>query len=757
MDGGIQALLVDDDPAFTDLTATYLERVSDSITTHTETTPADAISYVRSADRIDCVVSDYNMPRLNGLELFEEIRDLDPDVPFILFTGRGSEEIASEAISAGVTDYLQKDSGQEQYEVLANRIENVVAQYRAEREAAETNQQLAQVIDRISDAFFSVDRDWTIDFINEQAAEYTGADPADLVGTDLRSVLPEERAADFHEVYERAFETQEPETFQAESALRAGTWIEERVFPAEDGLSVYFRDVTDRVEMETEVARTNQKITALHDVATEVSTCSTAAEIFDFTIEAAEEVLEFDLCAIDKVEDGCLVPKSVSQGLVSDGIYREMPVQTEDNLGAETYRTGESARVDDLQAAGYLPAESDYRSGISVPVGTHGVFQAVSSDVAGFTARDLELAELLLSHIAVALNRFVTERELRAERDRFATLFENIPHAVGRGRYENGEPVVDEVNPTFERVFGVDGDEIVGSNPDDVVAPPDPAVEPEAVTEQVRTEEAIDGREVRREAADGVRDFLLHTVTLDAHDEEVFAIYTDISEQKQRERELERQNERLEDFASVLSHDLENPLNAAYGHLELVTDDCTCGNPEYGPLFDALDRMDSLIEDVLRLARNGSRAADPEVVDVADVVNRAWQTARTDGCELVLDGELATLEVDPGRFRETLENLFSNAAEHVSGGVTVRVGSLGDGGGFYVEDDGPGIPETERDVVFERGYTTSEDGTGFGLAIVDTIAAVQGWEVRVTDAEHAPSGARFEILGVERDRVEVCR
>ena len=86
-----------------------------------------------------------------------------------------------------------------------------------------------------------------------------------------------------------------------------------------------------------------------------------------------------------------------------------------------------------------------------------------------------------------------------------------------------------------------------------------------------------------------------------------------------------------------------------------------------------------------------------------------------------------------------------DAVEHGGRNVTVTVGDLADG--FHVSDDGPGIPDEERDRVFESGYTTAREGTGFGLSIVAEIVEAHGWEVRATDS--ADGGARFEVTGVE--------
>lgn len=130
----INVLHVDDEPNFASMTADLLEREHEQLSVET-VHDAQAGLELLTDDEFDCVVSDFDMPEMDGIEFLEAVRERDPDLPFILFTGRGSEEVASRAISAGVTDYLQKETGLGQYELLANRIENVVDQYRTEQRA----------------------------------------------------------------------------------------------------------------------------------------------------------------------------------------------------------------------------------------------------------------------------------------------------------------------------------------------------------------------------------------------------------------------------------------------------------------------------------------------------------------------------------------------------------------------------------------------------------------------------------------------
>ncbi|PSP86278.1 hypothetical protein BRC83_01020 [Halobacteriales archaeon QS_1_68_17] len=207
-------------------------------------------------------------------------------------------------------------------------------------------------------------------------------------------------------------------------------------------------------------------------------------------------------------------------------------------------------------------------------------------------------------------------------------------------------------------------------------------------------------------------------------------------------RKLERQNDRLEEFAGIVSHDLRNPLNVATGRLELERKRRDSEHLE--AVARAHDRMAALIDDLLAVARHGDAAVDRESLDFAATVRDGWDVVETGAATLRVDAE-GSIQADDTRVRQLLENLFRNAVDHAGPDVTVTVGDLPDG--FYVADDGPGIPPEERDRVFESGYSTSDGGTGFGLSIVEAVADAHGWRVTVTDADD--SGARFEIR--ERD------
>ena len=223
------------------------------------------------------------------------------------------------------------------------------------------------------------------------------------------------------------------------------------------------------------------------------------------------------------------------------------------------------------------------------------------------------------------------------------------------------------------------------------------------------------------------------------------------SELADRSRELERQNDRLDEFAGTVSHDLRNPLTLAIGHvetaLELADDDLEFHLEETSW---ALDRMNDLIEDVLVLARSGTQLTDTDLTDLHELVQKARRTVDPD-LEVVVADSLPTVRADENRLLVMFENLFRNAIEHVGTDVTLTIAPTDDG--FVIDDDGPGIPPEERDAVFDSGYSSEPEGTGFGLAIVKEVVEAHDWSVALEESE--AGGVRFEItVGQDVNRIE---
>jgi PAS domain S-box-containing protein len=193
-DKPIEILHVDDEPAFGELCAEFLELESDRLTVDTATSAVEGLEYVAD-ERPDCIVSDYDMPGMDGLEFLEAVRKRYTELPFILFTGKGSEEIASEAISAGVTDYLQKSRGQDQYRILRNRIRNSVANYRSRQRV----RMFRSAVEHSGHSIYITDTDGVIEYVNPSFTDITGYTAEEAVGRTPEILKSGEHGAEFYD------------------------------------------------------------------------------------------------------------------------------------------------------------------------------------------------------------------------------------------------------------------------------------------------------------------------------------------------------------------------------------------------------------------------------------------------------------------------------------------------------------------------------------------------------------------------------
>ena len=306
--------------------------------------------------------------------------------------------------------------------------------------------------------------------------------------------------------------------------------------------------------------------------------------------------------------------------------------------------------------------------------------------------------------------------------------------------------VVQYESPSIERVFGFEQDALVGDQVAEYFHPEDREDVVEAFETVVSSEEyAVEAVEYRHERADGTYLWVESVASADPTPGGNYVVNTrDVSERKARERRLEATNERLDEFAAVVSHDIRNPLQIARARLELAREETD--SEHLAEVVDAHDRMEALIEDVLSLARGERRVSRTEPVVLADVVAACWDAVPTADATLAVDGPLPTVEGSPRRLRRLFENLFRNAVEHAGPAPAIRVTRTE--AGFAVCDDGPGIPPDEREDALSAGYTTRTEGTGLGLPIVARVAGAHGWSVEVETSD--AGGARVHVVGAGR-------
>jgi PAS domain S-box-containing protein len=508
------------------------------------------------------------------------------------------------------------------------------------------------------------------------------------------------------------------------------------------------------------------KTDALHDAAMELVYCDSETEVFEYAVEAASNLLELEQSAIYTLEGSKLVPTATG----GSPVIPEPEAATFDldqGVLGHVYRTGESVVVGDARDHEVAEPTADaIRAGVCVSLGEIGVFIAIDDEPDAFDERDRTLLEILAAHVRTAVDRIRTRAGIERERDRFAALFEHVPDPLVVAEPTNEGPRIRHANPAFESTFGVAAADVEDEVVRDVIG---------LAPDGERIDVPADGHtveEIRREADGGVRTFLFRGFPVEIGGEvRHVAFFTDVTEQKRRRRELEGKTERLEEFTSIVSHDLRNPLGVARGWVEQGLDRPELAERALEEVDVSLDRMESLVDDLLALAREGWSVDGKIPVEARPLVQRAWDGLETGEATLRVEWD-GTVAADRDMATELFENLFRNSVEHGStksrssespddpaehgspnrsggtDGVTVTVGTLPGEEGVFVADDGPGIPPEVRESVFEMGVTTDDAGTGLGLAIVDRIAEAHGWDVSATESD--TGGARFEIRFGER-------
>ncbi|GAA3867749.1 sensor histidine kinase [Haloarcula argentinensis] len=337
--------------------------------------------------------------------------------------------------------------------------------------------------------------------------------------------------------------------------------------------------------------------------------------------------------------------------------------------------------------------------------------------------------------------RVFTSRDV-SDRPRFEARFHQfVTHTSDVLTVFDEQGSVEYISPSVERVLGYQQDEMEDSDLFEYVHPDDLSTALTEFGRMIDDPGYVAVIEHRYRHADG--DWIWaesrgQQVASGPLEDHVVVTTRDISERKQREQELKRQNQRLERFSDAISHDLRNPLDVLDGSLELARE--TDEDAHFERAERSIDRMYTLIDDLLVLAKQGVDPAETEIVDLNTLSQRAWSMVDTQDATLEIHAD-DSIKADEGAMLELLENLFRNAIEHGGDDVTVTVGT--ESWGFYVTDDGAGFHDGTADL-FKPGYSTADDGTGFGLCIVEQIVDAHNWEVIATDSESG--GARFEFI-----------
>ena len=579
-----------------------------------------------------------------------------------------------------------------------------------------THDQYQTAFNEAGDGMIIVNDDARIVDVNTEAATIYGVERQQLLGRSIREFLPEDFDFDAEWDAIRAAEKRRDEmpVVSADGGVSAIEYTTKSDVIAPGLHLLTTRDVTERKERERELAETSERFQAFVENSHDLISVVDADGIAQYQSPAAKRLLGY-----------------APEALVGENIFGY--IHQDD-------RAGISEQFERLVTRSEPTTEVfDYR--IRHADGSWVRFESIASN------RTATAVDGIVINSRDITKQRERKRALKETTQRLESVIEVSPEPI---LATDADGTITVWNEAAEDVFGFASDAVVGEGIRSLgLFDTEQASQFEAHFDRVLAGETIHNREVQRRTRQGIPVRLsLSAVPLRDGSGTVTGVLvaakdiTEHGEHAQGASELRRQNDRLEEFASIVSHDLRNPLSVAEGRLDLASEECDSEHIEH--IEYAHNRMYALIEDLLALARTGEVVTDFEPVDLGAIATGCWKNVETGRAALVVESD-RTIQGDESRLKQLFENLIRNSIEHGGSGVTVTVGTLD--GGFYLEDDGSGIPARHRTDIFESGYSTDQDGTGFGLSIVHRIAVAHNWGISAT--ESSDGGARFEITGVE--------
>ncbi len=745
--GEIRVIHVDDEPDFAALAADFLEREAAELSVTTETSAGAALDRLQT-EHFDCVVSDYQMPGTDGLEFLETVReDRALEIPFIIFTGKGREDVAIEALNLGADRYLQKGGDpRAQFGVLAQAIDQEVEHHRTQRDLERAADIYGDLFDEsgLGLLVFDPETSAVLD-CNRAARQMTGQTDRDLTGRGPGELFAGEEpytADQAREHFQEALEADSTQFIWRSSPSDGTPAWQSVVFKmasiqGEERVVAVIRDITELKERERQM----ELFRTLIDHATDsIFVIDEDTGAFIDVNDTATDLLGYDRETLlgMKVPDMSVTFDDTDEYL--EYMRREEPADPDPVRDRHIRADGSTFPVEVNATVVNLGGRS-YRVAIARDISRRQEREEALSELHE-AAREMETAESETAVFDQLIETGKTVLEFDLVAVDVAEGDELVQKSFSRnvGSEEYYETVSLEEDTFATRAYNRQETIVVDDLREAEITPADPEYR-SALTVPIGSYGTF--QTVSRSVGEFDEDDRELAELLVGHAKEKLALLEGKRELEAQAEELERQNERLSEFASIVSHDLRTPLTTARGHLELVADECDLENID--TIAVALDQMESLIEDTLEMARGSQMVTEIEPVEVGPLLDRCWQGIPSDDARLDLQ-DAFVVGADEDRLQQVFENLLRNAVQHGGEGVTIRVGPI-DGTGFYVADDGEGLTEAEREQVFERGFSTAEAGTGYGMAIVAEIAEAHGWDVAATESESG--GARFEITGAD--------
>ncbi|MHA2271471.1 MAG: PAS domain S-box protein [Candidatus Hodarchaeales archaeon] len=690
-------LLVDDDLDLLNVAKNFLTDENPNFELITTHSPVEALQKI-AEEQFDVMVSDYRMPTMDGLALLKRIREEGNEIPFIMFTGHGREEVAMQALNLGADYYLMKsDEPESLYGELTHIIHRVTEHKHMQQALRESEEKYRELIEELHEGILVEDSEEKITFVNPQTIALLGYSFEELVGQPTSIIIPEDERENIHnETVKRPLGISS--TYESALMTKAGRRIPVIISTTPlffesgkfRGILSLFTDITERKRVE-ELLRDNE--------------------------ERFRRLTEQNLMGIVIVQDGMLKYVNQACSEISGYSIEEMMTWNQKRFLQVVHQEDLPLVVEQLmkKQAGEKDGVIDRYSVRLVVKGGKLKFANLYSKSIIYQGKPADFVMLV-----DVTEQKQAEETLRESEERYRSLF----HFSNDGIFIHDlEGKIIDVNKKALGLLGYSKDELLALTIADL--------HPPQMLEKSRTafmgisQAGYVNFEIDFQKKNG------ETFSADVSssifeiggEKVVQGIVRDISDRKEIEQQLHHEREELSEFAHTLSHDLRNFLHSIQGHASLIRREHDL--PRAEKIINLAQRMNKLLARSLALADAGLIVDKTDRISLAEIAQKVAELTIPEGITIYIDLDpLPEVLCDREKAAEVFQNLFENAIIH---------GLSKDSISITIRNDGKPIPPDTRPQIFQRGFSTAINGLGLGLAIAKRVIEAHGWQISLEE------------------------